>query len=152
MSSALESVQQQLVTQLNTHSPLMGLISGIFDGPPPRADFPYIALATGASLDWSHKGGVGRELSLALTVHDDGETAARVHRVMALVEEGLVAPSGAAPAEWRFTGVHMHRARVAVRLQKDLGVNIAGAALALQLLEELDSLRARLHALEGADR
>jgi len=78
--------------------------------------------------------------------------AAEPDMVMALVEEGLVAPSGAAPAEWRFTGVHMHRARVAVRLQKDLGVNIAGAALALQLLEELDSLRARLHALEGADR
>jgi chaperone modulatory protein CbpM len=78
--------------------------------------------------------------------------AAEPDMVMALVEEGLVAPSGAAPGEWRFTGVHMHRARVAVRLQKDLGVNIAGAALALQLLEELDSLRARLHALEGADR
>lgn len=77
--------------------------------------------------------------------------AAEPDMVMALVEEGLVAPSGAAPAEWRFTGVHMHRARVAVRLQKDLGVNIAGAALALQLLEELDSLRARLQALEGAN-
>ena len=51
--------------------------------------FPYVALATGASLDWSHKGGVGRELSLALTAHDDGETAARLHRVMALVEEAL---------------------------------------------------------------
>ncbi|WP_372827348.1 chaperone modulator CbpM [Polaromonas sp.] len=74
--------------------------------------------------------------------------AAEPDMVMALVEEGLVAPSGAAPAEWRFTGVHMHRARVAVRLQKDLGVNIAGAALALQLLEELDSLRARLQSLE----
>lgn len=77
--------------------------------------------------------------------------AAEPDMVMALVEEGLVAPSGAAPAEWRFTGVHMHRARVAVRLQKDLGVNIAGAALALQLLEELDSLRSRLQALEGAN-
>ena len=68
--------------------------------------------------------------------------------VIALVDEGLVAPSGAAPGEWRFTGVHMHRARVAVRLQRDLGVNTAGAALALQLLDELDSLRARLQVLE----
>jgi chaperone modulatory protein CbpM len=78
--------------------------------------------------------------------------AAEPEMVMALVEEGLVAPSGAAPAEWRFTGVHMHRARVAVRLQQDLGVNLAGAALALQLLEELDSLRARLQVLEDAGR
>lgn len=89
MSSALEAVQQALLTRLNAHVPLTDLISGIFDGPPPRADFPYIALATGASLDWSHKGGVGRELSLALAVHDNGETAARLHRVMALIEEAL---------------------------------------------------------------
>ena len=89
MSSALEAVQEQLVARLYAHDPLMDLISGIFDGPPPRAGFPYIALATGASLDWSHKGGVGRELSLALTVHEDGETAARLHRVMALVEAAL---------------------------------------------------------------
>lgn len=78
--------------------------------------------------------------------------AAEPEMVMALVEEGLVVPSGAAPGEWRFTGVHMHRARVAVRLQKDLGVNMAGAALALQLLEELDTLRARLQVLEGTGR
>lgn len=71
---------------------------------------------------------------------------------LTLVEEGLVAPTGTEPAEWRFTGVHMHRARVAVRLQKDLGVNLAGAALALQLLEELDTLRARLQALEDNGR
>jgi len=89
VSGALEAVQGQLIARLHAHLPLMALVSGIYDGPPPRADFPYVALATGASLDWSHKGGVGRELSLALTAHDDGETAARLHRVMALVEEAL---------------------------------------------------------------
>ena len=47
MSSALEAVQEQLVARLYAHDPLMDLISGIFDGPPPRAGFPYIALATG---------------------------------------------------------------------------------------------------------
>ena len=38
---------------------------------------------------------------------------------------------------------------VALRLQKDLGVNLAGAALALELFDELDSLRTRLRLLEG---
>jgi hypothetical protein len=111
MSSALESVQQQLVTQLNAHAALVNLISGIFDGPPPRADFPYIALATGASLDWSHKGGVGRELSLALTVHDDGETAARVHRVIALVEEALE-PGLDDPVGWQIVTFDFRRTRI----------------------------------------
>jgi hypothetical protein len=111
VSSALEAVQQQLVARLNAHSPLMDLISGIFDGPPPRADFPYIAMATGASLDWSHKGGVGRELSLALTVHDDGETAARLHRVMALVEEALEPGLEDAPG-WQIVTFDFRRTRI----------------------------------------
>lgn len=111
MSSALEAVQRALVAQLNDHAPLMNLISGIYDGPPPRADFPYVALATGASLDWSHKGGVGRELSLALTIHDDGETAARLHRVMTLVEEALE-PGLDDPADWQIVTFDFRRTRI----------------------------------------
>jgi hypothetical protein len=111
MSSALEAVQQALVAKLSGHVALMDMVSGIFDGPPPRADFPYIALATGASLDWSHKGGVGRELSLALTIHDDGDTAARLHRVMALVEDAL--ESGLAdPAGWQIVTLDFRRTRI----------------------------------------
>lgn len=72
-------------------------------------------------------------------------------QLVALVDEGVVTPSGAEPAGWRFTGVHLRRARVAVRLERDLGVNPAGAALALQLMDELDDLRARLRAIGAAD-
>jgi len=53
-------------------------------------------------------------------------------------------PEGTAPERWRFPGMQLRRARVAVRLQRDLGVNTAGAALALQLLDEIEALRARL--------
>lgn len=66
--------------------------------------------------------------------------------LLELVEEGVITPTGGVAAQWRFTGVHLRHARVAVRLQRDLGVNPAGAALALQLMEELDALRARLRA------
>ncbi len=68
-------------------------------------------------------------------------------QLMALVDEGVLAPIGTQRSGWRFTGVQLRRARVAVRLQRDLGVNIAGAALALELLDELDDLRARLRAV-----
>lgn len=63
-----------------------------------------------------------------------------------LVEEGVITPSRTAGGEWRFTGLHLRHAHVAVRLQRDLGVNPAGAALALQLLDELEQLRAQLQA------
>ena len=74
--------------------------------------------------------------------------AAQADRIVELVNEGVLAPAGGAPDYWRFTGIHLHRARVALRLQNDLGVNLAGAALALELLDELDRLRTRLQALE----
>lgn len=75
--------------------------------------------------------------------------AAQSDLIVDLVHEGLLAPVGPAPELWRFTGVHLHRATVAVRLQRDLGVNPAGAALALELMDELDSLRAQLSRLES---
>ena len=64
--------------------------------------------------------------------------------IVAMVEEGVIAPEGAEPHEWRFNGVHLRCVRVAVRLQHDLGVNLAGIALALQLMDEIESLRTKL--------
>ncbi|WP_422344863.1 DUF3168 domain-containing protein [Parasphingorhabdus sp.] len=111
MTSALEAVQRELVAAMNAHQPLLDAINGIYDGPPPLTRFPYIALATGASLDWSYKGGTGRELSLALTVHDDGDSAARLHRVMALIEVAL--ESGLAdPDGWQIVTFDFRRSRI----------------------------------------
>jgi chaperone modulatory protein CbpM len=70
--------------------------------------------------------------------------AVRVETILELVDQGVLIPSGREPHHWRFTGTHLRRATVAIRLQRDLGVNLAGAALALELLDELASLRARL--------
>ena len=75
--------------------------------------------------------------------------AAQADQIIELVNEGVLAPAGTAPEYWRFTGVHLQRARVALRLESDLGVNLAGAALALELLDELDSMRTRLRLFEG---
>ncbi|MGE0373543.1 MAG: chaperone modulator CbpM [Gammaproteobacteria bacterium] len=58
-----------------------------------------------------------------------------------LVEEGVLEPRGHAGSGWRFPGTSLHRARTVVRLQRDLGVNLSGAALALELLEEIRCLR-----------
>ena len=68
--------------------------------------------------------------------------------VIEFVEYGVIEPRGREPAEWRFHGVSVRRVRRAIRLQHDLGVNVPGAALAVELLEELDQLRARLERLD----
>ena len=69
-------------------------------------------------------------------------------RVIEIVEEGIVEPVGRDPLHWRFHGVSVRRVRVVLRLEQDLGVNVAGAALALDLLEELETLRTRLRRFE----
>ena len=66
-----------------------------------------------------------------------------------LVEEGVIDPRGPDPLHWRFHGISLRRVRCVRRLRQDLGVNVAGAALALDLLEELEQLRDRLRRLEG---
>jgi chaperone modulatory protein CbpM len=68
--------------------------------------------------------------------------------VVELVTEGIADPLGGSPAEWRITGPDVARILTAVRLQHDLGLNRAGAALALELLERLSELRRRLRQLE----
>lgn len=62
-----------------------------------------------------------------------------------LVDEGVLEPAGMEKSHWCFTGFTLHRVRTAKRLQRDLGVNLAGVALALELLDEVRQLRVRLN-------
>lgn len=74
--------------------------------------------------------------------------------IVELVEEGLITPEIAPenqelqePQSWRFSGMHLRHVRIASHLQGDLGVNLPGAALAMQLLDEVEVLRRRLNAM-----
>ena len=61
--------------------------------------------------------------------------------VIDMIEEGVLTPGGRMPREWIFCGADVRRVQIVVRLQRDLRVNLPGAALALDLLEELEILR-----------
>jgi chaperone modulatory protein CbpM len=67
--------------------------------------------------------------------------------VIAWVFEGALEPVGETPQEWRFTGPALRRARLALSLTRDLEVNAPGVALALDLLDEIAQLQARLRRL-----
>jgi chaperone modulatory protein CbpM len=62
------------------------------------------------------------------------------------VEEGVLNVVEISAAEWHFTGHALRRARLALRLERDLELNLAGVALALDLMEELERLRRELEA------
>ena len=60
------------------------------------------------------------------------------------VVQGVLTPRGTSPAEWRFAGGSLRRARMARSLARDLEINTPGIALALDLMDEIESLRAAL--------
>lgn len=68
--------------------------------------------------------------------------------VIELVEEGLIQVHGEEVAEWHFQGQSIQRTRKAWRLQTDLGINLEGVAVILELLDEVDHLRLRLKDME----
>jgi chaperone modulatory protein CbpM len=69
-------------------------------------------------------------------------------QIVELVDQGVIEPSGREPVSWRFQGISLRRVHFTQRMQRDLGVNAPGAALALDLLEELEQLRSRLRRFE----
>ena len=77
--------------------------------------------------------------------------ACRVHAewVMELIEEGVIEPRGAGGPQWRFSATSIVRVQKAHRLQRDLGVNLPGIALALQLLDRIEALESRLRSSGG---
>lgn len=64
--------------------------------------------------------------------------------VVTLVDHGVVTPISTSAPEWQFTPTHIARARKAARLMRDLGLNVAGVALVLELIEERDALARKL--------
>ena len=81
--------------------------------------------------------------------------------LVAFVEEGVLVPLGGDaaaawavpphdphdphdPHVWRFGGEALRRARTAQRLAHDLELNAAAVALVIDLLDEIEALRARL--------
>jgi chaperone modulatory protein CbpM len=77
-----------------------------------------------------------RQLCDACTVHAE--------YIIELVDEGFIEPIGIEKSHWYFKGTSIIRVQKARRLQRDLGINLAGIALALELMEEIEQLRSRL--------
>jgi chaperone modulatory protein CbpM len=64
-----------------------------------------------------------------------------------IMEHGLFQSESAELLEMSFDQKSISKIRSAQRLQEDLGVNIPGVVLVLELLEEMEALRKELHIL-----
>jgi hypothetical protein len=83
-------------------------LTGVFDGPPARAAYPYAAIDATTETDWGHKNGAGREVLVAITIWDD--QPARLHALADAVEQAM----RALPATdgWELVNLQLVRRRV----------------------------------------
>jgi hypothetical protein len=83
-------------------------LTGVFDGPPARAAYPYVALDATTEIDWSHKSGGGREVLVAITVWDDEPV--RLHAIADQIETRLEGLSDV--EDWQLVTMRLVRRRV----------------------------------------
>lgn len=81
-------------------------------------------------------------LTLQLNIHEFCQCADLPQEcLLEIVEHGILEPKGPTPEQWLFDANALSMAKRALRLQRDLQLEWAGIALALQLLDELEQLR-----------
>ena len=68
--------------------------------------------------------------------------------VVELAELGVISPRGYAPEQWQLPAAALPRLSVAARLMRDLGINVSGVALAVELLEAQRDLERQIRRLE----
>jgi hypothetical protein len=102
--SAGGALQSAIASALSAISEL----TGVFDGPPARAAFPYVALDATTETDWSHKSGLGREVLVAITIWDD--QPARLHQLADAVEGSMASLDSI--EGWQLVTMQLVRRRV----------------------------------------
>ena len=73
-------------------------------------------------------------------------------KVITYIEEGVVEVEGDDVKLWRFSEVSMVQIQKAHRLERDLRLNPAGAALALELMAQIEDLKNQLKRFQQSSR
>ncbi len=70
--------------------------------------------------------------------------------IIKMVEQGVINPlePSSSYSHWQFSSSSLLRVQTALRLQRDLELNLAGAVLALELLDEIKQLRQQVAYLQ----
>lgn len=110
--SAELAIRAAVIAALKGDGVLMDGINALFDGAPARASAPYAVVGECTGAEWGAKDVDGRELRVAISLHDARDSPARLAGLVARVEPALRAM--AAPAgEWRIVTARLARCRVA---------------------------------------
>jgi len=79
-----QALQQAAAARLREATSL-----AVYEAPPVQAAFPYAVVETASETDWGHKSGEGREVRLAVTLRDAGESPLRLRQLVDAAEAAL---------------------------------------------------------------
>lgn len=68
--------------------------------------------------------------------------------IQEIIAYEIIHPKQVSQGKQVFSVADLQRVKTALRIQRDLGVNLAGVALVLDLLDEMEELRARAEFLQ----
>ena len=108
MTSAEGAVRARALALLGTDAELGATIHGVFDGTPPRASAPYVAVGAAEGSDWGTKDRIGREVRLTLALYGAGSTIDdRAAGRIEAIAEGFRGPMEG----WTIVGARVVRTR-----------------------------------------
>lgn len=111
MTSPIEQLQVVLIGALKAHPMLPKMVSGIYDGAPPRAAFPYLVVSDSMAIAWDTKTARGREVSLVVTLWDNANRPHAMHDTMMMIEDA-VQTMPTALVGWQISTINFVRSRI----------------------------------------
>lgn len=110
--SAAVVVAEAIRAALAGHAPLAEGVAGVFDAPPVRAATPHAVIGEAQLSDWGTKDMAGREARVVVSLHDAGESPARLRRLSGEVELALAGLPRAIGGGWELASRVLLRARI----------------------------------------
>ncbi len=110
--SAAVVLAEAIKAALTGHAPLAEGLAGVFDAPPVRAATPHAVIGEAMLSDWGTKDMAGREARVVVSLHDAGESPARVRRLSGEVEVAMAGLPRAIGGGWELASRVLLRARI----------------------------------------
>jgi hypothetical protein len=110
--SAAVVLTEAIRAALAGYAPLAEGLAGVFDAPPVRAATPYALIGEAQLSDWGTKDMVGREARVVVSLHDAGESPARLRRLSGEVELAMAGMPRAIGDGWDLASRVLLRARI----------------------------------------
>ncbi len=109
--NAEHDIRAGLLAALRGDAALNAQVNRVHDGVPEKSTPPTLIVGECVGSDWGTKDRPGRELRIAFTIDDEGETTNRIGGIMALADAAVRGVAGPV-AGWEVASMTLMRSRL----------------------------------------